>query len=91
MKKTTKLQKTEAYENASMDIASLLDRITTEVDFLNAEYHKSPSDFNWGQIGDLQCLRNNLVIALGQISGMDSDTITDVLEDLRDDARRNKQ
>jgi hypothetical protein len=74
--------KTE-YQNAKFDIASLLDRIGQELE-------KTPERLNWGHVGDLTGLRQNLIEALSGMTGMAEHAIRETLDEIRMDAENQK-
>ncbi|MGH2271906.1 hypothetical protein ACQ9LF_08910 [Anaerohalosphaeraceae bacterium U12dextr] len=81
--KTNAEQMKDAYQNAKLDIASLLDRIGQELE-------KNPERLNWGHVGDLTGLRQNLIEALSGMTGMAEHAIRETLEDIRTDAQNQK-
>jgi hypothetical protein len=73
----------QAYQNAKFDIASLLDRIGQELE-------KTPANLNWGHVGDLTGLRQNLIEALSGMTGMAEHAIRETLDEIRLDAENQK-
>jgi hypothetical protein len=82
--KTNAKQMKDAYQNAKFDIASLLDRIGQEL-------NKTPANLNWGHVGDLTGLRQNLIEALSGMTGMAEHTIRETLDEIRMDAQRGNE
>jgi len=71
-----KNHKERAAKNTKADIAKLMG-------FLECELAKQPEDPNWAQVGDLKRLRNSLLNALVNFSGISMTDIENTLEDAR--------
>ena len=70
-----------AYENAKTDIANLLG-------WFECEMAKQPAKLNWGHVGSLNHIRENLIETLSFISSISEEMIKDSLAESRID---NKQ
>ena len=67
--------KTE-YQNAKSDIANLLG-------FFECELGKAPKEINWGHVGDLKHIRQNLIETLSFMSGFEVSEIENPLQETR--------
>lgn len=67
--------KTE-YQNAKNDIANLLG-------FFECELGKAPKEINWGHVGDLKHIRQNLIETLSFMSGFEVSEIENTLQETR--------
>ena len=67
-----------AYHEAKTDIANLLG-------WFECEMQKTPEKLNWGHVGSLNHIRENLIETLSFISGIETDQIKDSLAESRID------
>lgn len=67
--------KTE-YQNAQSDIANLLG-------FFECELGKTPKEINWGHVGSLRHVRQNLMETLRFMSGIEVAEIENTLQETR--------
>lgn len=65
-----------AYDNAKTDIANLLG-------FFECELSKEPEKPNWGHVGSLNHIRENLIETLAFMSGFDAKEIKNTLEETK--------
>jgi len=63
-----------AYHEAKTDIASLLG-------WFECELQKEPAKLNWGHVGSLNHIRENLIETLAFMSGFDAKEIENTLEE----------
>jgi hypothetical protein len=71
--------KTE-YQNAKFDIASLLNLLGMELD-------KTPERLNWGHVGELKHLRQNLIETISGLTGRSEHGLREALDEIRQDAQ----
>lgn len=64
----------KAYETAKSDVASLLG-------WFDCELEKQPEKLNWGNVGDMNYIRESLIETLSFMSGFETKQIEDSLDE----------
>lgn len=63
-----------AYDNAKIDVANL-------IGYLQNELENEPDELNWGNVGDLNSVKENLIDILVSMTGFKKEEIEKCLQD----------